>query len=416
MALTQRERSVCDLVARRAGAMLSDLRAWVAIPSATGQTAAIDEQRGVLVRRLESLGAVSERITGMPAPAWLRERGSGGPVPPVVVCRRGGRGDGRSAARRVLLCGHVDTVHDPHGAFRTLSVSSDGQRGTGPGCVDMKGGLLVALAALEALEEAGAGVEWSFIIVSDEETGSFHSDAALRAEAARGYACGLVFEPALPDGSLVIERAGSGQFMIECEGRAAHVGRDFVHGISAVHALAVAIDRAMEMADVSRGLIVNVGPLEGGQATNVVPDRARAWGNVRCMTACSEPVLLEGLRKLETNHDRLPRTRVQLVMNRPSKPLTPGVEALAMMARAVAQDLGQPLPFGKTGGVCDGNNLQAGGPAPDGLPVIDTLGPRGGELHTTKEWIDIPSLVERAQLAAVLMLRVTERGVEGPRA
>jgi glutamate carboxypeptidase len=89
--------------------------------------------------------------------------------------------------------------------------------------------------------------------------------------------------------------------------------------------------------------------------------------------------------------------------NRPAKPMTKETETLALKARMVAEDLGQNLPFGKTGGVCDGNNLQAGG-----LPTIDTLGVRGGGLHTPQEWIELPSLVERCELLAILILRLCE--------
>jgi len=95
---------------------------------------------------------------------------------------------------------------------------------------------------------------------------------------------------------------------------------------------------------------------------------------------------------------------VQATLNRPAKPTTDGTMVLANLARAVAEDLGQKLPFGKTGGVCEGNNLQA-----EGLPTIDTLGVRGGGLHTPQEWIDLSSLVERCQLLAILLSRLSER-------
>ncbi len=393
------EQRISADIASRHHALVQDLASWVAIPSGRGHNPALDELRGMLVGRLVKLGAVPAETPGAQAPTWLRE----GPTnaaepPPFVVCRR--RRD--NARAHILLCGHIDTVHDPAGAFRTLSIASDGTKATGPGCADMKGGLLVAIAALEALEGAGAPISWSFAIVSDEETGTFHADAALREESARGYTHGLVFEPALPDGSLVIERPGSGQFMIECRGRSAHVGRDFTKGISAVRALAHAAIRALDLADPARGVLVNIGPLEGNDATNIVPDRARAWGNVRCTSASAQAIAQEGLLALNDNQNAHPSTRLELLFNRPSKPTTPAVEQLASLARQSAEALGQQLPFGVTGGVCDGNNMQA-----VGLPVIDTLGVRGGGLHTLDEWIDLTSLVERTQLAAVLMSRLS---------
>lgn len=99
--------------------------------------------------------------------------------------------------------------------------------------------------------------------------------------------------------------------------------------------------------------------------------------------------------------------RVDQCFARPAKPLVPKTRSLALIARAAAESLGQDLPFAKTGGVCDGNILQDAG-----LPTIDTLGVRGGGLHTTDEWIEVRSLVERAQLMAVLLLRLGERGLE----
>jgi glutamate carboxypeptidase len=112
------------------------------------------------------------------------------------------------------------------------------------------------------------------------------------------------------------------------------------------------------------------------------------------------------LAALETPENAMPSLKIETSFNRPAKPMTPGVESLALEARAAAESLGQRLPFAKTGGVCDGNILQS-----EGLACIDTLGVRGGGLHTTDEWIELDSLVERAQLMAVLVSRLSERGV-----
>ena len=242
---------------------------------------------------------------------------------------------------------------------------------------------------------------------SDEETGSYHSEAALR-ELAPQHDLGLVLEPALPDGGLVVERPGSGQFMIEVRGKAAHVGRDFANGVSAVNALAALILKVSAMARPAEGLIVNIGPVEGGKATNVVPDRACAWGNVRFKTAETGSALEREILDLATAPGAMPRVEVKTSFNRPAKPLTDDVRKLAEAARAAAEDLGQKLPFGSTGGVCDGNILQDAG-----LPTIDTLGVRGGGLHTPQEWIELDSLVERCQLLTVLIARLSEANEGG---
>lgn len=428
MPLSAREQKLTALIAARAGDLLADLRRHVALPTGGGNTAALDETRGLLVARLEALGAQMELVPGDPRPAWLYGVNADAPVPPTAVCRRTNGGDG---APGVLLAGHLDTVHDPASDFRELTVAADGKTATGPGCVDMKGGLVIAVAALEALEEAGIDCSWSFLMNSDEETGSYCSDRAIRAEAGSGrYGWGIAVEPALPAppgtdpalarfGALAIERMGSGQFMIECRGRSAHVGRDFASGVSAVTALARAILKVAEMASPEEGRVVSVGPLQGGTVTNAVPDLARAWGNARTSTPRQADELAAMLEALNSPEEVVARGEAQVIVRqklaRPPKPLTPEVERLALAARAAAEDLGQTLPFAKTGGVCDGNNMQAGAPGTGGLATIDTLGVRGGGLHTRQEWIDLESLVERCQLLGVLLSRLAEGRVAAER-
>ncbi|MFO0858825.1 MAG: M20/M25/M40 family metallo-hydrolase [Phycisphaerales bacterium] len=412
MALTTSERALLDPIASRHDAIVAELAHVVGIPTGTGHHTGLDACRAWFRAKLESLGATCSEIAGTPAPAWLREGDRGtkehehaSRIPPVLVAHR----NHPSPKLRLLLCGHIDTVHDPLGSFNKLTIAPDGKKATGPGCADMKGGLLVALEALAAITRAGLPVSWTFAMNSDEESGSFQSDKALREVAGRGFDYGLVFEPAMPDGGLVVERPASSQFMIECRGKAAHVGRDFTSGISAVTALAHAVLEASKIADPANGLIVSVGPLEGGSATNIVPDVARAWGNVRAFSPAAESLAAEKLRELETKSQTLPTTKVHYILSRPAKPQTPAVSHLANIAQACSNDLqaigrGVAMPFGKTGGVCDGNNLLA-----VGLPVIDTLGVRGGGLHTTSEWIDLESLTQRAQLTAILISRLIEQ-------
>lgn len=425
MRLTQREQAVCDELGKRQSALLADLRLHVETPTGGGvESAALRETRERFRVRLEALGARATELPGSARPDWLWSGGSGvagstrdasaSAPPPTLVCDRllsgasgaagGDRGGGGAA--RLLLAGHLDTVHDPAGPFRELRIAADGATATGPGCVDMKGGLVIAMAALEALEACGVRLAWTFLFNSDEETGSYHSEVALR-EQARRHDFGLALEPAMAKGELAVSRGGSGQFMIEAFGKSAHVGRDFASGRSAVVALARAIDRAAALSDVPRGTCVNIGPLQGGNATNVVPDQARAWGNVRFAGKGEAEALaakfdaLAGSDAGGSEAGGLPRVVVHRSFNRPAKPLTDATRALAERARGAAEDLGQSLPFGSTAGVCDGNILQD-----EGLPTIDTLGVRGGGLHTHEEWIDLSSLLDRARLLAVLMMRL----------
>lgn len=403
MSLSDREQRFVSAVERRRGDLLADLKLHVGLPTGMGNTPALDESRERLAARCAALGAVCELIPGDPKPtwidAWARGRDAQAEIapPPTLVCRR----PGPQGSPHVLISGHLDTVHDPRGAFRELSIAPGGATATGPGCVDMKGGLVIAMAALEVLAECGESIGWAFILNSDEETGSFCSDRALRAEAASGrYVAGLALEPAMSMGELAIERGGSGQFLLECTGRSAHVGRDFASGVSAVNALASAILEASELSRPSLGVCVNVGPLHCATPPNVVPDRAAAWGNLRFPTPEAGAELERALSTL--GRSGLPGVTVRSTLNRPAKPMTPAVERLGGVVRAASEALGRPLPFGRTAGVCDGNNLQAAG-----LPTVDTLGVRGGGLHTPEEWIEIGSLTERSALFGVVLSRLS---------
>lgn len=399
-ALHELERAIAARLSARQAAMERDLAEFVAIPTGTGHEPGLALLRGAFRARLAALSAEVSDIAGDPKPAWITQPGQSGDAAPPAALRAAARG---GTGRAVLITGHLDTVHDPRGAFQTLSRTT-GARAEGPGAIDMKGGLVALLHALETLHELAVPVAWTVLLNSDEETGSLHSQRAIRAEAracAAAGGLGLAMEPALPDGSLVLERLGSSTFRIECEGRAAHAGRDFAQGVSAVNALAARILDCARLVDLEQGTVVNIGPLEGGKATNIVADRARAWGNARFRDAEREDALKRGLLALTTKPDAaLPRTRVEYEPNRPAKPETAAVRALAEEVRAIGAALGQQVGFGKSGGVSDGNLMQA-----EGLPTIDTMGPVGGNLHRTDEYIELDTLAPRAAMLAILLAR-----------
>jgi len=394
------EQRVTDAIEKRREALLEDLRLHVGLPTGGNNRDAIEETRERLGIRLQELGARPHMVQPEAKPEWLLGGEPGSWMPPTAVCER----LNGAAENRVLIAGHLDTVHDPNGDFLDLSIAPGGKTAIGPGCVDMKGGLVIAVAALEALEECGVRANWTFTMNADEETGTYHSEKALRDEAVK-HDYGLALEPALPGGELAIERMGSGQFMIETVGRSAHVGRAFTEGVSAVTELARVLLETASMPRPDEGMILNIGPLRGGVATNAVADSAAAWGNVRFRDQGMADELGGMLDALATQPDAMPGVIVRRSFNRPAKPLTPETESLGLKARGVAEALGQRLPFASTGGVCDGNVLQSAG-----LPTIDTLGVRGGGLHTPDEWIDLTSLVERCQLLAILVARLSAGG------
>jgi len=307
-----------------------------------------------------------------------------------------------SAPLQLLFTGHMDTVFAPDHPFQETSWIDEGTLG-GPGVADMKGGIAVMLAALKAVEASPAAnrVGYEVVINSDEEVGSLAS-AALLADAARGKRAALTYEPAaLPDGTLAGARPGSGNFALVVHGRSAHAGRNPEDGRNA---LLAAADLALRLdAAKGPGLRINPSRIDGGSPSNVVPDLAILRVNLRPTAPEDEHAgkqLLDALvLEMEAKHDV--QIEVSGGFGRPPKPLTPDAEALFALVRDAGADLGQDIAWQPSGGVCDGNNIAA-----CGVPVVDTMGVRGGKIHSSEEYLIVESLRERAALSALTILRL----------
>jgi glutamate carboxypeptidase len=266
----------------------------------------------------------------------------------------------------------------------------------------MKSGLAIMLAALKAVESAGVPqLGYEVVINSDEEVGSPGS-APLIAAAARGKQAALTYEPsALPDGTLAGARPGSGNFSIRIEGRSAHAGRNPEEGRNA---LLAAADLALRLAALRRpGLSVNPAKIDGGGPNNVVPDKAVLRVNMRPQSpddqARAEADLEAAIAAVALNHEV--KIRRHGGFGRPPKPIDAKAQALFELVRRSGADLGQQIGWRDTGGVCDGNNIAA-----CGVPVVDTMGARGGAIHSPEEYLIVESLAERAQLSALTILRL----------
>jgi len=301
---------------------------------------------------------------------------------------------------QLLFTGHMDTVFGSDHWFQDVTLDDDIIRG--PGVADMKGGLSVMHAALLAVEHVGVpNLGYEVVINSDEEVGSSGS-APLIAAAARGKVAALTYEPStLPDGTLAGARPGSGNFSIRIEGRSAHAGRNPDEGRNAVLAAA---DLALRLAELKRpGLTVNPAKIDGGGPNNVVPDKAVLRVNMRPQTpedqARAEAELDEAIASVSVKHDV--RMHRQGGFGRPPKPIDPRAKALLELVKRSGADLGQEIGWRDTGGVCDGNNIAA-----CGVPVVDTMGARGGAIHSDQEYLIVESLQERAQLSALTILRL----------
>jgi glutamate carboxypeptidase len=307
-----------------------------------------------------------------------------------------------TAPVQLLFTGHMDTVFGADHAFQETRWLEDGIL-NGPGVADMKGGLAVMLAALKAVERSPDAdrIGYEVVINSDEEVGSLGS-AALLAQAAQGKRAALTYEPAaLPDGTLAGARPGSGNFAVVIHGRSAHAGRNPEDGRNA---LLAASDLALRLDRMKRdGLSVNPSRIEGGSPSNVVPDLAILRVNMRPRTPEIESEakrgITEAIAAVAAEHD----VRIELSggFGRPPKPLTPEAEALFNLVREAGADLGQAIAWQPSGGVCDGNNIAA-----CGVPVVDTMGVRGGKIHSMEEYLITDSLGERAALSALTIMRL----------
>ena len=377
--------------------MREQVEAWAAINSGTRNLAGLATMAGLLADAFSELPGEIALV----APAAADSVAADGSVSPLDHGHHLHLSVRPDAPVRMLFTGHMDTVYPVDHPFQTLRTRDDGTI-NGPGVADMKGGLAVMLAALRAVEASGCPIGYDVVINSDEETGSF-SSAALLADAARGKVAALTYEPALADGTLAGARGGTGNFSIVVRGRSAHAGRNPEDGRNAVVAAA---DIAVRLAEAAgAGLAVNPARIEGGGPNNVVPDHAVLRVNfrpatrddiVRAQTLIDSTVAAVGAR-----HDVA--IAVHGSFNRPPKPIDAGAARLFGLVRASGGDLGLDIAWKPTGGVCDGNTIAAAG-----VPVVDTMGVRGGAIHSADEFMIPDSLPERAALSAVTILRIAE--------
>jgi glutamate carboxypeptidase len=212
---------------------------------------------------------------------------------------------------------------------------------------------------------------------------------------------GLTYEPALPDGTLAGARKGSGNFSAVVTGRAAHAGREPEKGRNA---LLAAADLALRLKALTHGgLTVNPAKIDGGGPNNIVPDHAVLRFNMRPSTpadqAAAQAALGALIGEIAAQHEVA--TELHGGFNRPPKPMDSVQQKLFDLVKDCGGALGLPIGWRDTGGVCDGNNIAA-----LGLPVVDTMGVRGGSIHSSDEFMIVPSLVERAKLSALVLMRL----------
>jgi len=303
-------------------------------------------------------------------------------------------GPARSPRKPILLLGHLDTVW-PLGTLRTMPWRRRDGRLYGPGVLDMKSGVVMALAAIRALNQLGISRPITLLLNSDEEVGSpvsrpiterlaLASSAVLVLEAAQGLACKTA-------------RKGVGDYRLHVTGVAAHSGVDFTSGHSAIVELARLLQTVAGFTDLHRGITVNPGVISGGTRSNVVAEQAFAEVDVRIARA-SDAVHIDRLFRSLRCSDPGCKLDISGGINRPPMERKPGTVALYKQARKLAAELGFQLDEAATGGGSDGNFTAA-----LGVPTLDGLGAVGEGAHAAHESVVIEYLVPRTTLLAALL-------------
>jgi len=374
-------KAILEAAAKQSGWIAGTLRALVEVESPSDNKAAVDEA----VRRVAGLATdVGGRVE------LHKQKAFGDVLEARFGTARGGR-------KPVLLLGHLDTVW-PMGTLAKMPWKEKDGRFFGPGVLDMKAGVAMALAAMRVLGDAGVRRPVTLRRNPDEEVGSPVS-RGITQRLARGSEAVLVLEPA-QGLACKTARKGVGEYRLHVTGVAAHSGVDFERGHSAVLELARLIEKVAAFTDLRVGRTVNPGVIGGGTRSNVIAEHAYADIDVRIARAgdaAKVDKLFRGLRC----EDRACRLEITGGINRPPMERKAGTVALYKQARGLATDLGFVLDEAATGGGSDGNFTAA-----LGVPTLDGLGAVGQGAHAAHEQVVIEHLVPRTALLAALIASI----------
>lgn len=403
MHLNSEDRAVLDHIARDGGQIVDRAVDWCATNSGSRHLAGLERQRQILLDAASRLPAAPIDVPLSPSrevAADGRETEFQHPPSLAVVVRP-------EAPVQVVLTGHYDTVYPETSPFQVVRTRPDGAL-HGPGIADMKGGISVMLAALEAFERSpdAANVGYRVLLSPDEEIGSIASGPVLADFARRGHV-GLTYEPALADGALASARKGSGNFHIVIHGRAAHAGRDFAAGRNAVIGAARVAEKLHGLNGQRDGVTVNVSRIDGGAPLNMVPDVAVVRFNVRFPEAEAAAWFEAQVARIVGEIGDDLHAHLHGLITRGAKPFNAAQQRLFGAVKDVGALLGQDIAWKPSGGVCEGNNLFA-----SGLPNVDTLGVRGGDIHSEAEHAFPESFVERAQLSALILMKLASGEID----
>lgn len=394
-------RTVLDWVAEQRAPMIALTEQWSAINSGSYNLEGLRAMRAALAEAFTPLHGTQEVVALQPI-TQINGKGEAVEVPMAEALRITKRPE---APIQILLVGHMDTVYGIDHPFQKPIKISDNIL-NGPGVADLKGGLAIMLHSLMALEQSpwAQNLGWQVLLNPDEEIGSIASDPLLKL-AAKGKTLGMVYEPALADGTLAGARKGSGNFTLVVRGRAAHAGRNPEDGRNAIAALAELTSAIFALNGAREGVTINPGKIEGGGALNVVPDLAILRFNIRTRVVEDEIWVLEQMNKFVDNlsHKDGYSAEFHGHFTRKPKPMAPAVKAVFDLVQACGAELGLTIGIKPSGGCCDGNNLWH-----YGLPNVDTLGVRGAHIHSADEVCYLDSFAERAQLSALILMKLAK--------
>jgi glutamate carboxypeptidase len=304
--------------------------------------------------------------------------------------------------RHILLVGHMDTVfprESPFNSFRT-----DADHAYGPGVIDMKGGLVLAIYLLKALQSQNLleSIPIVFICNSDEEMGSTYSTGLIREEASKSL-CALVFECGGGKGEVVTARKGKSGYRLEIFGKAGHAAFTAKNGkASAIVELAHKILAVEKLNNPERQIVVNVGRIAGGTAANVVAAYATADIDIRYLTREDQIVCETNLADIVAQCTT-PGTQcsLNLTSSRPPMEQSPKILDLYLLVKKQAKYLSMELAAEQRSGVSDANTI-----AECGIPVLDGLGPVGDLDHSSDEYMVKATLVQRCKLATLAVIEI----------
>lgn len=374
---------------------------WALINSGSWNRSGLGDMVPHLEDRLARLPGWTERIDAGGI-ELVSAQGQSETVPTAPVLRHICRPD---APVQIIFTGHYDTVFPPDAGFSAVRDLGGGKL-NGPGLADMKGGIVVLTEALMAFEAApeAANIGYRIVLSPDEEIGNLVS-APVIAETANGVHVGMTYEPALESGDFAGARKGSGNFSLVIRGIAAHAGRAHADGRSAIRAAAGFVVALEDLNNQYEEVTFNTGKIEGGGPNNQVPDTAVVRFNVRIPDARATRWAQERIDELVavTNQADGIRAHLHGGFYRPPKPFNAAQTRLFENARETGKALGLTLGWFPTGGVCEGNNVFAAG-----VPNIDTLGVRGGRIHSADEFVCVDSFEERARLSALILCRLAD--------